>query len=221
MRSRRIGTGLLVIGVAALLAGCGIGDVVNPKPKPACPGAVIVHDLSHMTVFQPGSGRDITDVMYEAQLPRIKLGCDYKDNEAVVNTAITITAARGPANRNRSADVRYFVAILDGKNKIIAKREFESHLRFPPNVDRGATTDELVQRIPLKKGEKSAGDHVIVVGFQLSRAELAFNRNHGQAGLLGPVPPRPEAPRTETGGIDNRPLYEQSDNSPKSLGPPK
>ncbi len=191
------------------LAACGLGDIVKREPPPPCPGGVIVRDLSRVTVFQPGPGRDITDVMYEARLPRIAITCGYSGGVAEVETSVVVTAARGPANRERRADVRYFVAVLDGDNRILAKAEFENNLQFPPNLDRGGITDQIVQRIPLPEGGNAA-DHVIIVGFQLDAEQLAFNRANGPTGLLGPMPPAQERPLLDTGGIDRRPVHEQT-----------
>jgi hypothetical protein len=218
MRTSRI-TVAAVAALAVVAAGC---SVIYPDRKkgPPCPGGVIVRDLSHMTVFRPGAGRDITDIVFEARLPHITVACKYDDQGVEVQTALTLIGARGPANTTRTANLSYFVAILDPKNKIIAKKVFASDLRFPPNVDRGSTTDELVERIPVGKGV-SAAEYVVVTGFQLDQNQLAYNRANPDTRLLGPAPPRNEAPLVDTGGIDQRSLHNQSDNAPRSGGPPE
>lgn len=205
MRPSRIAVAVVVLATA--VSGC---STLTGKKAPPCPGAMIARSLSHVTVFRPGKGHDITDINYEARLPHISAACTYDDKGAVVQTGLTIVAARGPANTTRRAKVSYFIAVLDPKNKILAKKVFTSNLRFPPNQDRGATTDELVQRIPVGKGKSAAG-YTVVAGFQLTAAQLAYNRRNPGTSLLGPVPPPRQSPLIGTDGVDNRPLYEQAD----------
>lgn len=180
-----------VLALGLVLGGCAsVSNLVGQKEKRPCPGATVVKDTSRLVMFRDGGGRDITDIAFEARLPRITVACDYKDNMVAVTTEVAIVAARGPANADRRAPIRYFVAVLDARDRVIAKREFETTLQFPVNIDRGATSEELVQRIPLAKGEPGT-NYVIAVGFQLSREQLAFNRANQSLTLLGGRPPRP------------------------------
>lgn len=184
---------LALSAAAILLSACGV-NWFNRKPPPPCPAAAIVKDAARKIVYRDGAGRDITDVMFEASLPRVVVDCKYDDRGVEVTTAVTIVAARGPADHDRRASVRYFAAVLDPKNTVIGKREFESRLEFPINIDRGATTEELVQRIPVGKGV-SAEDYTVVFGFQLSREELEANRTNRGPSLIAPPGAAPSIPR--------------------------
>jgi hypothetical protein len=190
----RVLRGLAIVVLAVGLGGC---DTVNKalakKSKLPCPGATILKEASRIVAFRPGAGRDITDIRYEARLPRILVGCAYEKDMVEVTTTVSIVAARGPAADTRRAPIRYFVAILDAKDRVIAKREFETALEFPVNIDRGATSEDLVQRIPLAPGAKGT-DYIIAVGFQLSRAELAYNRANPTLTLLSRRPSTTPAP---------------------------
>jgi hypothetical protein len=182
---------ILALALIAPLAGC--SSWFTRKEPPPCPTGAIVKDAARKVVYRPGPGRDITDVVFEATLARISIGCKYDDTGVAVDTAVTIIGARGPADTTRRAEVRYFAAVLDPGNAILGKREFQTTLQFPLNVDRGATTEELVQRIPVGKNV-SAGNFTIVVGFQLTREELEANRQARGGSLVAPSGVRPAAP---------------------------
>jgi len=218
----RLLRGLALLVLAAGLGGCDtvssvssnvsskVSRVLSQKEPVPCPGATIVKETSRMVAFRPGPGRDITDILFEARLPRILVGCSYAKGMVEVTTTVAIVAARGPADRTRRAPIRYFVAVLDGKDQVIAKREFETVLEFPLNVDRGGTSEDLVQRIPLAPGAKGT-DYIIAVGFQLTREELAYNRANPRLTLLGPRPPSVPTPSIDTDYKEQSPLEVQRD----------
>jgi hypothetical protein len=186
--------GFAISVLAVGLGGCDtVKKTLSTKSKVPCPGATILKEASRIVAFRPGAGRDITDIRYEARLPRILIACAYEKDMVEVTTTVSIVAARGPAADTRNAPIRYFVAILDAKDRVVAKREFETVLQFPVNIDRGATSEDLVQRIPLAPGAKGT-DYIIAVGFQLTREELAYNRANPSLTLLSRRPPAYEAP---------------------------
>lgn len=185
---------LLVLALGLPLAACGnTSNWFKRTLPPPCPSGAIVKEAATKVVYRPGPGRDITDVLYEASLPHVSLRCKYDDTGVEVETAVTIVAARGPADSDRLADLTYFVAVLDPDRKVIGKREFRSRLQFPVNVDRGATVEELVQRIPVGKNI-SAEEFSVVFGFQLTREELEANRRGRGASLIAPAGVAPSLP---------------------------
>ncbi len=191
-----------VVVLALAVAAC--ANPFKKKTPPPCPSGIIVKDASRKVVYREGPGRDVTDILFEASLPRVLLSCRYDDTGVEVTTLLTIVAARGPADTARSATVRYFAAVIAPAGDIIGKREFETDLTFPINIDRGATTDELVQRIPVGK-DISAEEFTIAIGFQLTREELEANRKAGPTSLIAPAGVRPSIPSTGPSPKDDFP----------------
>jgi hypothetical protein len=181
----------IVAALALAVSGC--ANPFKKKDPLPCPSAAIVKDASRKVVFRPGPGRDVTDIVVEARLPRILVSCEYNDRGVEVTTVVNIIAARGPADTTRRANIRYFVAVINPQTQIIGKREFESELRFPINIDRGFTSEELVQMIPVGKGVAADG-YAIAVGFQLTREELEANRRGNSASLISPAGVQPSLP---------------------------
>src|ERR1700750_3189250 len=114
MRSRRIAAALAVSGILALgLPACGSAD--NPGPPPPCPRIVTVGGAGPLTRFQ-GTGRDVKDVQFEAQVGNISSQCVYvvqPDNKTRIETTMQVQtiASRGPAMAGKSAQFQYFIGI--------------------------------------------------------------------------------------------------------------
>ncbi len=158
-----------VFALPIVLAACS-GDQVAV----ACPQAAQIKDASRLTRFS-GAGRDLTDVLFEAEIKQLQLVCEYDDGVVEASLKIVFQALRGPANRQGRAPVRYFVAIADRGKAILAREEFDLEIPFRGNQTRVAISEELGPRIPLRPGE-SGTDYRIYVGFTLTREEMRYNR---------------------------------------------
>lgn len=172
---------LPVLGLAALaLAGCGSSSSWNPfrsaEPPPACPRAVVVNDLSRLTEFRPGQGRDLSDVVFTAAIERVDASCEYdRRRKVTMQTVVNLVVERGPADRARQAQVTYFVAVADASNQILARETFTTPVKFDGNVTRMQASDEVEQVIQLGGG--TGAGYKIFVGFPLSEEQLQYNRS--------------------------------------------
>ncbi|MDX9859493.1 MAG: hypothetical protein RBS99_01130 [Rhodospirillales bacterium] len=169
------------LAMAALaLSAC---EALTPAPPPPCPDVALVSDAATITKFVEGPGRDLTDVLYEAQLVNAAGACNYDVEKETgagtldVDMAVSMEMARGPANRDGRVAVRYFVALTGTDGEIIDRQRFEGVVEFIGNRSRLVWTDEPVYlAIPLKAGQ-TGSDFKIYVGYELSREEVEFNRN--------------------------------------------
>jgi hypothetical protein len=164
------------LGISLAGASCSMFD---NTPQHPCPQAGVPRDAATLTRFQPGPGRDLTDVIFDARVQDVKLSCSYDSKGANVDLLVMLRVDRGPASQERSATVPYFVAVTDPQHNVLAKQVFTKTLAFPPNVSRVADSDETEELIPLPKG-KSAQRYGIVVGMQLTPDELKYNRDKFQ-----------------------------------------
>jgi hypothetical protein len=158
--------------VLAALTGC---DVLSPSPGPPCPPVSIIDETASLVQFKDGGGRDITDVSYGAEFQDVRWSCDYGEMALVVELELLIEAGRGPTFATSAATLRYFVALADRQERIIAKRVFDVAVAFEGDA-RVHVVEEIVQRIGLRPGQVGI-DFVILVGFQLDRDQLEYNRD--------------------------------------------
>ena len=179
----------------SVLAACEATEDLNPfdGPKvvvPACPTVKLLQDADKITVYSPGPGRDITDILYEAKLTGFSGECEYVGEngafqEVVVSVRAKFDLARGPADTRRIADLKYFVAVPEFFPAPEGKRQFVQRVRFPIGRNNITFNDDFVEiRIPLTKGRKGPGSRVYI-GFHLTRDQLDLNRRQGNSTGLG------------------------------------
>lgn len=156
------------------LAACGDGTVGERFPPP-CPTSGLVRDTADITRYR-GAGRDITDQVLVARLTGLAGSCRRDGSDTVVTTIRAgIDLTRGPAAPGRTAEIAYFVAVLEGE-RILDKQVFTLTAEFPSNTDRlRLQGDEVELRLPVTR-QKSAAAYRVQVGFQLTAAELQLNR---------------------------------------------
>lgn len=173
----------LSVGVATLLP-LALGACAQDA-GPACPDVAILRDADRITQFTTAGGRDLTDIAYEGEITAIKGSCGYdgEQTRATVEMTVTFAWARGPAGRGDNAEFTYFIAILDGDRKVVARQEFPTQVTFKDGANRAAGNEELEQEIPLPKGVPGASYRVLV-GFKLTPEQLARNRDGGAPRLV-------------------------------------
>ena len=173
---------LLGLGLAAAALGISACAGGGEEAAPTCPSVIVVGDARQITQFLPGQGRDLTDIVLEASIVDFNGTCETDTNDDVefvdVELNLTIEARRGPANSDRTGAYEYFVAIVDQGKNIRAREVFASDFEFEDGRTRLAAVEELTQEIPLRPGE-AGQDYDIMVGFQLTREQLEYNRNRG------------------------------------------
>lgn len=167
------------LAAVLLLSACQttVFDSTSDDPSeapPPCPLVTIVDDAKALTRFQ-GAGRDVTDVLFEAEIQPIRSSCVYRETgEIVISMLVPIVVGIGTANQDGFARFNYFVAIARGDN-ILVRQRFDVVVEFEGNTTRVGYADELEQKIQLQ-GEELGNSYVVYVGIELTPAEMEFNR---------------------------------------------
>ncbi|MCG8507848.1 MAG: hypothetical protein MI741_01350 [Rhodospirillales bacterium] len=172
---------LAVLAIAGVLTGA--CTMFEGAPAPPCPQVLQIEEAASVTRFVDGPGRDLIDVLFEGSIGNASGVCEYDvDDDTETGTlgvemTLSFEVGRGPANRDRQADLNYFVAITDAERRILNKQNFSGTVNFPGNKTRLVWLDEPVYlSIPLAAGQ-TGSDFRIFVGFDLSKDELQFNRD--------------------------------------------
>jgi len=174
--TRPLRTTLAVSALGLVLTGCGLLD---KSVKYACPQVFLLDDARDMTKFKPGPGRDITDILFEAEIVNFVGDCDYDEGQAEIELSVQIRVERGPANKGREIAFEYFVAFPKYESQSEGKSVFNVVGAFEGNRTRMIYRDDLEMTIPVKVPTDGAALE-IVLGFQLTPEELKFNRSRKQ-----------------------------------------
>ncbi len=127
------------------------------------------------TIYRPGAGRDLTDVIFEVEMRDLAYECSYnfdqQGDSVRVNYNILFLARRGPAAETDRVEIPYFSAVTDASRNILAKRLFTVVLEFEDNDVRSQIVEELTQIIPFPAGVDASEYHSFV-GLQLTPEQL-------------------------------------------------
>lgn len=155
--------------LAVVLSSCGV-----TADQRACPAVEVISSLNRQVQMREGGGRDQNDVAFVARIGDVRSRCTYSESNVTTDLAVTIVGQRGPAGaRLPSAEVTYFVAVVDGERHIITKQNFSDRLVFNEK-GQARITDDLQEKLPTNP-LKSASDHSVVVGFQLTPEQINLN----------------------------------------------
>ena len=165
---------VLASGFLASCSMLGMGDDKEEMTQ-LCPAASILGNAERVVQFKQGSGKDLIDVMFQAEIGKLNMSCRYLKGRVVTDISFELISERGPAARSRNGDFEYFVAISGPDGRVLAKETFHSKIAFAPNRRRAGILEEIEQSIPLRKDE-GGGGYEILVGFQLTEEQMKFNR---------------------------------------------
>ncbi len=166
MRARFLFLGLLPV----LLNGCG----GTPTPPPVCPLVSILPDARQIAQYRAG-GTDLTDLLTAGRITDVNGACESgREGTNKITVRVVIEATRGPAGSNR-AELPYFVAITDAGGNILDKQVYTARGEFESNATRTRLeTEPAVLSLPVRQ------QYHVVVGFQLTEAELRLNRTRSR-----------------------------------------
>ncbi|MBK19854.1 MAG: hypothetical protein CMM52_13555 [Rhodospirillaceae bacterium] len=166
---------MLAALVVPLLAGC--GALGSKKPPPRCPEIFLLKNANSVTYFKPGPGRDITDVLATIRIVDFRGECQYnrKRTKALIALNVAFDVRRGPADRSKTTDFRYFVAIPKFHPSPQGKSVFPLRAKFEGNQTRLSILDEVRLEIPMPPFPK-VDEYSVYMGIQLTPQQLEYNR---------------------------------------------
>jgi hypothetical protein len=167
---------LLALLPAALLAAC----AQPPDEVIRCPRLLIPLDTERLTRFADGDGRDITDVVLQAEVKFLSGECDVDEDEITMEFPIAVRGSRGPAERDGQETVDVFMHVYTADRQTrLSSRDIPLSLEFAGNRTSIVAADRLTVRIP-KQPDQDADDFVVFLGLKLSREELNYNREESR-----------------------------------------
>ena len=165
----------------AVLAAGGLSAcaVFSGKPSPdlACPQTGFLLEAAHQDVLTSESSTAKDDVIVSADLADFKGGCSFKKGMLDFNLDLKIAAERGPKGPALDHyNFPYFIAVLSPDRQILQRTSFSTNVAFD-NTGKGLSAEEHSLQIPVAQ-EKDARNYQVLVGFELSPAQLDHNRKN-------------------------------------------
>lgn len=185
-RLRGLTSAVAAAGLFGVLTACSAyefaTDLISAPIVLQCPKSWVIADAADLVRFRQGGGRDLIDVDYEGQITGVRLGCttnlDKKTRVGTMDVDVNILfdATRGPANRDRKAQFKYFISVSDNDRKILYREVFSLPIEFPGNRTKlRIQSDTITLQLPIEP-KRSSSYYLVFAGYQLTHEELEFNR---------------------------------------------
>ena len=142
-----------------------------------CPRVGVLYDAEHVTNFAPGQPKTTQSVTYDAEIFSPTIKCDYDEDVVTSDIEVTFDVLRGPMGRPGKKEFRYFVAVTELNQTVLQKKYYTVDVDFDDDQRRAAEKAE-VNNIKVNYSRLGRADlYEILVGWDLTPEELAYNRN--------------------------------------------
>lgn len=182
MRFTKLVTVAALVATTAI-AGCRstqevlqIGAAAESNPGP-CPRAFALYDASRIVEFR-GNQERFANVGFTGEFQKVRSLCRYYGAQPIEgDIEMDISFGRGPAASEQStATYEYFVAVTRKNIGVINKETFPIQVTFPAGADRVTVTERVDKFVIPRAKEGTSGENFeIIVGFELTEAQRAFN----------------------------------------------
>ncbi len=166
-----------LLGLAACQSGSNIGDAFDTRQNSGtCPPAGAIYQASRVVQFD-GAEELYPNVEYTGEIVDVRLFCRYTGADPVrAEVEIDFAFGKGPAGNSNRHDYGYWVAVTRRSGKVLNKQHFTVQADFSDGPVTGET--ELLQRILIPRADDSvsAANFEVVIGFDLTEAQLAYNK---------------------------------------------
>ena len=157
-------------------AGLAAGGGGPPPPTTYCPQPVVLQQAGTLTLFLPGR-QDVAAEVTTARITGVAGSCTLIKAKNLLRVTFNagFSASNGPANRQPSLTLPYFVSISEGET-VISKTPYSVTFDFDGNETMTSATSKPVT-IELPNVAESA-DVEVLLGFQMTPDQLAYTAAH-------------------------------------------
>ena len=135
----------------ALLAGCSRRGNIEEggiyTVRSACPQVAIPAATGDVTLFDPAGSLDSSAVDVEAAITNVRANCQDGGAEIVSVASFTVVAQRRDPSQARQVVLPFFDVVVQGGDRIVAKRVGAVALNFAAGSIRAETSGQATARI--------------------------------------------------------------------------
>jgi hypothetical protein len=135
----------------ALLAGCTRRGNVEEggiyTVRSACPQVAIPAETGDITLFSPSDSRDASAIDVEATITNLRSNCQDSGSDVVSIATFDVVATRRDPTQARQVVLPFFDVVVQGGNRVIAKRVGQVALNFAAGSIRAQTSGQATARV--------------------------------------------------------------------------
>ena len=171
---------IAVLAAGLMLASCGsnpLSRALDTRQNAGpCPPAGALYDASRI-VEMTGDSQTYDTITYTGEITGVNMVCRYVEDQPLrAEIEVDFAFGKGPAGTANRHSYNYWVAVTRRSSKVLAKQYFSVDANFA-----GGSVDgrkEVIQDIIIPRADEtiSGANFEVVVGFDLTDEQLAFNR---------------------------------------------
>ena len=135
----------------ALLAGCTRRGNIEQggiyTVRSACPQVAIPAATGDVTLFSPAGSTDSTAVDVEAAMTNVRTNCQDSGSEVISTASFEVVATRRDAAEARQVVLPIFDVVVQGGERVVAKRVGAVALNFPAGSLQAQGTGQATARV--------------------------------------------------------------------------
>lgn len=164
-----------------------------------CPYVKVLYDASRYVEFKDAK-ESAAQAGFTGEIQSIASGCAYKSDDPIrIRIEALFQLGRGPQAQGDKHVYRYWVAVTERNQAVIAKEYFDLPVTFAAGQDRAYARETIEQiTIPRADAKVSGGNFEVLLGFDVTPEMAAFNRegkrfrvNAGQTAQAQPSQTQP------------------------------
>lgn len=150
--------------------------------KSPCPQVQIVDDLSSISDFSNPRKQAKNNLVSRVDLKSAQSTCKLSSKTAIIDLKLLFNGKLGPKGRKKASEkpffsYPFFIAVTTPTGKIMAKEIFAASITYSSDEKEHTYSENLRQIIPIKSKNQANNYHVLI-GFQVTPEQLAYNREH-------------------------------------------
>ena len=168
---------IAALTAAGLLAACSnsVSDAFDSRQNVGpCPPAASIYETARIVEFS--GSEQYSSITYTGEISSVELFCRYAGSDPIdAEIELTFAFGKGPAATADSHTYPFFVSVSRRNGAVLAKQTYAVDAVFSDQpVD--ARTERVSIRIPRVDETISGANFEVLVGFELTEEQLAFNR---------------------------------------------
>jgi len=142
-----------------------------------CPYVKVLYDAGRYVEFK-NDNVAAASVGYTGEIEGLTSACEYTGVAPIhVMVELLFGLGHGPQAVGQSKTFRYWIAVTDRNQAILAKQYFDVKADFPPGQDRVMVTDHIDGLvIPRADSNVSGSNFEVLIGFDVTPEMADFNR---------------------------------------------
>lgn len=172
-----------------LASGCAAVDALDTTPNVGpCPVAGVLYDASRLVEIQ-GTERH-ENVAFTGAVEGVRSFCRYRGTDPIaMDIEIDFAFGKGPKAEGTTKSYPVFVTVTRRDRTVLAKETFAMNVNFPAGKDIVRLTESVPGIVIPRANETVSGTNFeVIVGFDLTPEQIAYNRS-GTRFTINVAPP--------------------------------